>query len=209
MIRPGSAYESLTCSVDTSRGHGVSKGGDFSCFRCLQLCNCFHFNWGWGGRLREGGWEHVLALLDTSENTGDKHENTEDIHSLLREKRTSRLWSFALWESWAGQREDSEHKLLHHRGDCTEQTAIMNQLLVVLKDTFLFLKRGLNNARFQKTGKLICPIEVSGFCCHKQCVKAKIPGKVYFETFRTFLPESNMSNYQLGLIFYFSFDTES
>lgn len=50
-------------------------------------------------------------------------------------------------------------------------------------------------------GKPIRPVEVACFLCHKQCVKAKIPGKVYFETFITFLLGSNMSYSQLGLGF--------
>ena len=50
-------------------------------------------------------------------------------------------------------------------------------------------------------GKLICPVEVACLRRHKQCVKAKIPGKVYFERFITFLPGSNMSYSQLGLGF--------
>lgn len=47
-------------------------------------------------------------------------------------------------------------------------------------------------------GKLICPVEVACFLCHKQCVEAKIPGKVYFETFTTSFLGSNMSYSQLG-----------
>lgn len=50
-------------------------------------------------------------------------------------------------------------------------------------------------------GKLICPVEVACVLCHKQCVKAKIPGKVYFEMFITFLLGSNNSYSQLGLGF--------
>lgn len=50
-------------------------------------------------------------------------------------------------------------------------------------------------------GKPICPVEVACFLCHKQYVKAKIPGKVYFETFITFLLGSNMSYSQLELGF--------
>lgn len=50
-------------------------------------------------------------------------------------------------------------------------------------------------------GKLICPSEVACFFCHKQRVKEKIPGKVYFEMFLTFLLEYSMSYSQLGLGF--------
>lgn len=64
----------LTCSVDASRVHGASKGGDLICFLRLQLCNCFLFYWGWRGCFGEGGWEHVLAFLDTLENTEDTGE---------------------------------------------------------------------------------------------------------------------------------------
>lgn len=49
--------------------------------------------------------------------------------------------------------------------------------------------------------KLISPVEVACLFCNKQCVKAKIPGKVYFETFITFLLGSNLSHSQLGLGF--------
>lgn len=135
----GSEHSCLTCSVDASRGHGASKGRDLSCFLCPQLCNRFLFYRGRGGGcFRERGREHVLAFLDTSENTEDKCENTEDIHRLLREKHTSRLWSLALWEISAGQWVHSKYKLVDHKGDYTEQTAITNQLLVILKDKFIF-----------------------------------------------------------------------
>lgn len=72
----------LTCSVDASRVHGASKGGDLSCFLRLQLCNCFLFYWGWRGCFGEGGWEHVLAFLDTLENTEDNGENTGEIQDI-------------------------------------------------------------------------------------------------------------------------------
>lgn len=53
-------------------------------------------------------------------------------------------------------------------------------------------------------GKLICPFGVACFLCHKQCAKAKNPGKVYFETFTTFFLGSNMSYSQLGSGFQYS-----
>lgn len=59
-----------TCSVDAGRGHGTTEWRDLSCLLCLQLCDCFLFDWGWGGRFGERGGEHVFAVLDTSETRG-------------------------------------------------------------------------------------------------------------------------------------------
>lgn len=58
-----------TCSVDTGRGHGAVEGRNGRSFFSLQLRDCFLFDWGWWHCFREGGREHVLAFLDTPEQT--------------------------------------------------------------------------------------------------------------------------------------------
>lgn len=138
-----SLYLCLTCRVDASRGQGALEGRDLRHFLSLQLCDCFLFHWSWGGCFGEGGRENVLAFLDTLKNTHAQglvweHRERRDVLRVLREKQTSRLWSLALWEISPGWWEHSKHKLMDRIADYTEQTAITNQLPVVLKDKFAF-----------------------------------------------------------------------
>lgn len=190
----------LTCSVGASRGQGAMKGRDLSRLLSLQLCDCFLFDGGsWRSCFGERGWEYVPAFLDTSENTEHQCENPEDVRRDLRAKHTSRLWGPGIvgdlgWTVGALQvQTHGPHRRLHWTNSNHKSVSRG------LKDKFSLKEAWIMPSLTR--GKLICPVEVACFHCHKQCVKAKIPGKVYFETFITFLLESSMSYPQLGLGF--------